>query len=232
MNIKIKNILIIAPHPDDEILGCGGIIQKRIAENANVYVAIMTNGNIGAPELFPIEGTLKGREEALKAHSLLGVKETYFYDFPSPRLDAEPSYRISIEISKLIQKLQINELFIPHRGDIHKDHRVLYEASLVAARPILDHKVSAIYAYETLSETEWAAPFSDEMFIPTCFFELEQNQVKLKMDALNCFTPPRIKEFPHSRSMDGIKTLARYRGAIISKPYAEAFMIIRIIEEL
>ena len=149
----MNNILVVAPHPDDDILGCGGMISRNGGNGANIYVAIMTNGNIGAPELFPIEGTLRGRQEALNSHKLLGVKETFFFDFPAPRLDAEPSYKISIAISNLIQKLKINEMYIPHRGDIHKDHRIIYESSLVAARPISDHKVSKIYAYETLSET-------------------------------------------------------------------------------
>lgn len=228
----MNNILVVAPHPDDDILGCGGMISRNGGNGANIYVAIMTNGNIGAPELFPIEGTLRGRQEALNSHKLLGVKETFFFDFPAPRLDAEPSYKISIAISNLIQKLKINEMYIPHRGDIHKDHRIIYESSLVAARPISDHKVSKIYAYETLSETEWAAPFPDEMFIPSMFIELSENDIQNKLDAFNCYTPPRIKEFPYSRSLDGIKTLARYRGSIISKNYAEAFMIVREIQEL
>ena len=228
----MKNILIIAPHPDDDILGCGGIIAKEVALGAYVYVAIMTNGNIGAPEIFPIEGTLRGRKEALESHKLLGVKETFFYDVPAPRLDAEPSYRISIELSKLIQNLKIDEIYIPHRGDIHKDHRIIYESALVAARPIGDHKVKKIIAYETLSETEWAAPFGDDAFIPNYFIELSESQLNAKIQAFNCYSPPRTKEFPHSRSMDGIRTLARFRGMTISKPYAEAFMLVREIKEL
>lgn len=222
----MNNILIVAPHPDDEILGCGGVMARLASEGKSVYVAIMTNGNIGAPELFPIEGTKRGRDEALAAHKLLGVKETFFYDFPCPRLDTQPAYKISIELNKLIQKLAIDTLFIPHRGDIHKDHRIVYEASLVAARPIGKHKVSKIMAYETLSETEWAPPFPDDAFVPTVFMAID-NFIDAKSDAFNCFTPPRRKEFPHSRSVDGIKTLARYRGATVETLYAEAFMLIR-----
>ncbi|WP_194778182.1 PIG-L deacetylase family protein [Pararhodonellum marinum] len=227
-----KNILIAAPHPDDEILGCGGLITKLVDNGDNVYVAIMTNGNIGAPEIFPIEGTLRGRREALNSHKLLGVRDTFFFDFPAPRLDAEPSYKISIALTKLIDSLKIDWLFVPHRGDIHKDHRIVYEASLVAARPVNAHKVKKILAYETLSETEWAAPFGDDMFIPNIFFEISESQLQKKIEAFDCFSPPRLKEFPHSRSLDGVRTLARYRGSIISKPFAEAFMLVREIEEI
>jgi LmbE family N-acetylglucosaminyl deacetylase len=225
----MKKILIVAPHPDDDILGCGGIISKYTKLNCEVYVAIMTNGNIGAPEIFPIEGTLRGREEAKKSHKVLGIKDTFFYDFPAPRLETQPSYQISIALDKLIRNLDVDTLFIPHRGDIHKDHRVVFEACLVAARPINNSPVKRVYAYETLSETEWAAPFSDDVFYPTLFVELSEDELNKKIEAFNCYTPPRKKEYPHSRSVDGIKTLARYRGATIEKPYAESFMIIREI---
>lgn len=225
--MKMKNILIVAPHPDDDILGCGGIIAKEVALGGKVFVAIMTNGNIGAPEIFPIEGTLRGRKEALESHKLLGVKETFFFDFPAPRLDTEPSYRINIQLNKLIQNLKIDDLYILHRGDIHKDHRIIFESSLVAARPLGEHRVKNIFAYETLSETEWAPPFGDDAFIPNYFVELTEHHVNKKVEAFSCYTPPRTKEFPHSRSLDGIKTLARFRGMTISKPYAEAFMLVR-----
>ena len=225
----MKNILILAPHPDDEILGCGGLISKEVNNKSNVYIAVMTNGNVGAPELFPIEGTKRGRAEALKAHKLLGVKETFFYDFPAPRLDTQASYKINIEISKLVNKLDIDDLIIPHRGDIHKDHRIIYESALVAARPTKHKNIRRILAYETLSETEWAAPFGDDVFIPNVFVELSQTDLNKKVEAFECFTEPRIKYPPHSRSADGIKHLARYRGATITKYYAEAFSLVREI---
>jgi LmbE family N-acetylglucosaminyl deacetylase len=225
----MSNILIVAPHPDDEVLGCGGIMARFIEEGNSVFVAIMTNGNIGAPELFPIEGTLRGRKEALDAHSLLGVTETFFFDFPAPRLETVAAYEISLELNKLIKHVKATDLFIPHRGDIHKDHKIIFETSLVAARPIESHKVMRIYAYETLSETEWAAPFPEDNFIPNYYCRLDEKHLNLKLDAFKCFTPPRLKEFPYSRSIDGVKTLARFRGCAISSPFAEAFSIVRMI---
>lgn len=225
----MKNILILAPHPDDEILGCGGLISKEVRNNNNVFIAIMTNGNVGAPELFPLEGTKRGLKEAKKSHNLLGVKGTFFYDFPAPRLDTEASYKINIEISKLIKTLEIHDLYIPHRGDIHKDHRIIYESALVAARPINKVNVKRILAYETLSETEWAAPFGDDVFIPNVYVELTEDDLNNKLNAFRCFSEPRIKTAPHSRSTDGITHLARYRGATITKFYAEAFTLVREI---
>ncbi len=225
----MKNILILAPHPDDEVLGCGGMISKEVKNGNNVFVAIMTNGNVGAPELFPIEGTKRGRVEAKKAHDLLGVKDTYFFDFPAPRLDNYASYKINISISKLLNDLEIDDLYIPHRGDIHKDHRVIYESALVAARPVKKQNVKRILSYETLSETEWAAPFGDDVFIPNVYIEISDDDLSNKVKAFECFSEPRIKFAPHSRSSDGIKTLAKYRGSTITTYYAEAFSLVREI---
>lgn len=224
----MKNILIIAPHNDDEILGCGGVMAKYINQGKNVYVAIVTNGHLGAPELFPKEGTEKVRREAMQAHEFLGVKETIFLDFPAVNLDALPAYKLSIAISKCIKKFQIDTLFIPHRGDIHKDHRITYEASLVAARPIDNCTVKRVYAYETLSETEWAAPFGNDVFIPTVFIDIK-DFIDLKLQAF-LFFETQIKQFPHPRSPEIIRVLSNYRGATVGFENAESFMLIRSIE--
>ncbi len=222
-----NKILIIAPHCDDEILGCGGTMAKLTQNGHDVFVAIVTNGHLGAPELFSAEGTKKVRSEALQSHKILGVKETFFLDFPAPRLDTIPSYQLSIAISKIIKDKEIGVLYIPHRGDIHKDHRITYEAALVAARPINGCSVKRILAYETLSETEWAPPFGDDAFIPTVFESIEGFLDK-KLEAFSCFST-QIKEFPHPRSLKNIEILSNFRGATVGKNNAEAFMLIREI---
>lgn len=222
-----KKVLVVAPHCDDEVLGCGATMVKFAKQGVDVYVAIVTNGNLGAPELFSEEGTKKVRAEALEAHKKLGVKETFFLDFPAPRLDSIPSYKLAIAMEKVIRENAITDLYIPHRGDIHKDHRITYEACLVAARPINNNPVKNIYSYETLSETEWAAPFSDEAFIPIVFNDVG-SELDLKLEAFECFTT-QIKNYPHPRSPESIENLARRRGATINIEAAESFMVIRQI---
>ena len=115
----MNNILIIAPHADDELLGCGATIAKKIDNGDNVYVLVMTNAHIGAPELFSEDNIYTVRAEAKKAHAFLGIKETVFLDFPAPKLDQQPSYQMSIEISKVIQKFQIDIVYVPHLSLIH-----------------------------------------------------------------------------------------------------------------
>lgn len=226
--MNTKKVLIIAPHCDDEVLGCGGSIAKYGAQKVEVHVAIMTNGHLGAPELFSAEGTQKVRSEAVAAHKLLGVKDTHFLDFPAPRLDTVPGYQLALKLTKLIEQLQPGTLYIPHRGDIHKDHHHTFEAALVAARPINDNPVKRIYAYETLSETEWAAPYSNEAFIPTRFVDIS-GYLEKKIEAFQCFTT-QIKQPPHPRSIQNIRNLAQLRGATVGLLAAEAFIVIREIE--
>ncbi|MGK7390752.1 MAG: PIG-L deacetylase family protein [Candidatus Cyclobacteriaceae bacterium M2_1C_046] len=224
-----NKILVIAPHPDDEILGCAGTMAKEIQKGNDVFVAIMTNGHLGAPELFKKEGTERVRAEAVAAHEFLGVKDTFFLDFPCPRLDTEPSYKISIALSRVINENNIDTIYVTHRGDIHKDHRITFEATLVAARPINNNPVKKIYAYETLSETEWAVPFGDDVFIPVVFEDITEF-IDLKIKAFEYFTT-QIKEFPHPRSVESIKNLAKYRGATVGFKFAEAFSLIREIRK-
>ncbi len=225
MEEQKKKILIVAPHCDDEILGCGGMMAKYQAENISVFVAIVTNGHLGAPELFKKEGTEKVRQEARAAHQYLGVEKTYFLDFPAPRLDSIPAYKLSLALGTIIMDHHISDLYIPHRGDIHKDHRITFEASLVAARPINNSPVQRILAYETLSETEWAPPYGDDAFIPTVFENID-DYIDSKIQAFRYFTT-QVKQSPHPRSVEMIDYLSRLRGSSIGYKHAEAFMLIR-----
>jgi len=219
-----KNILILAPHPDDEVLGCGATIKKLSDEGNQVFVLVASRGSKRLYDQTKVEVV---RSEALEAHILLGVTKTFFLDFPAPELDTVPLADISREISKVLSEYKINVLYLPHRGDIHNDHRVVFNAGLVAARPVGGCSVAEIYAYETLSETEWAAPFADDAFIPTCFVNVEEI-LTAKMEAMKCFKS-QLREFPNPRSLETIEALAKFRGATVGFKAAEAFMVIRQI---
>lgn len=219
-----KNVLIIAPHPDDEVLGCGGTINKMAADGHDVFVLIATRGSSNLYDQSKVENV---RSEARRAHQILGVSQTFFLDFPSPELDTVSIAEISREFSKIIMQLSVDILFVPHRGDIHNDHRVVFNAAIVAARPVGDCPVSEIYSYETVSETEWAAPFANDSFIPTLFIDITAN-LERKLDSMNCFSS-QIREFPNPRSVKNIKALASFRGATVGLFASEAFMTIRRI---
>ncbi len=221
------NILVLAPHADDEILGCGGTIARHEADGHTIHVAVLTNASVGAPELFSPGDIAVIRREAVNAHQLLGVKRSEFCELPAPCLDQYPAYKISLEIARLINSCSPTTLYIPHRGDLHKDHRLVFEAALVAARPVPNCPVKNIFAYETLSETEWAPPFGDDSFIPDHFVGIEP-YLERKLTAFACFASQQ-KPFPHPRSPEGIVALARYRGITVGMAAAEAFMTVRTI---
>lgn len=221
-----SNTLIIAPHPDDEILGCGGTIKKLSASGIRVVVLVATRGK---KEMYSDERIINVRNEAKKAHKILGVTETRFFDFPAPDLDRVSLAEISGAISEVIREYDIATVYLPHYGDIHHDHRVIFQAGLVAARPVNGNPVKRIFSYETLSETEWAAPLGDMTFIPTRFVNIS-DFFNLKLEAMKCFKS-QLRNFPNPRSLKAIEALANLRGSTVGFNYAEAFMTIRIIED-
>ncbi len=221
-----KNILVIAPHADDEILGCGGIISKFSRKKVNIYVAIMTNASKGDSKLFSKSKIKIIRNECLRANKKLGVKKVFFFNFPAPKLDQYPIYKISKKINDLINKVKCETVFLPYGNDIHKDHQCIYQASLVACRPINNNLVKNILCYETLSETEWGL----DSFHPNYYEVLSNVDINNKISAFKEYKS-QIKDNFHPRSKNGIKNLAKYRGNNISQENAEAFKIIRIISK-
>ncbi|WP_223606108.1 PIG-L deacetylase family protein [Chryseobacterium sp. OSA05B] len=220
----MNRVVVIAPHADDEIIGCGATIARHIQSGDEVTVVIATNASLGAPELFSQEMIESTRSEAVAAHQFLGVKETIFLEFPAPALNAFPEFKISVEISKVFQKIKPTHLYLPHPGDIHQDHKAVYRASLVAARPQGEDKVLNIYCYETLSETEWT-PMQEKAFVPNHFVNVTDVFAK-KTEAMKFFGS-QIKKFPHSRSIEAFEALAMYRGATVGVERAEAFVVER-----
>lgn len=217
-------ILIIAPHPDDEILGVGATIAKYIANNNEVYVCIATRGTL---PLFDENSVKIVKSEAVRAHRSLGVKETFFLDFPSVMLEQVPRYQINDEIVKVIQDIKPDVAYIPHFGDMQKDHQIIAEAAMVAVRPKYEHRIKEVYAYETLSETEWNNPHSSNAFMPNVYNDVS-NYLDKKIEAMKCYES-QLSNFPNPRSLEAIEALAKYRGSTFNVKAAEAFMLIRKI---
>lgn len=218
-------VLVIAPHPDDEILGVGGTIAKRTSVGDEVFVCIVTKG---CEPLFREEFIEQGRDEAKRADSFLGVKETIFLDFPAVMLETVPRYELNGKISEVIQRIRPDEVYIPHRGDMQLDHQMVVDAAMVALRPKYEHVVKRIYAYETLSETGWNIPNTVNEFIPTVYEDISETLGR-KLEAMEIFKS-QLSEFPNARSIGAIDALAKYRGATVNVVAAEAFQLIREIK--
>ena len=218
------NVLIIAPHPDDEILGCGGTIAKHTAAGNRVYVCVVTRGKL---PLFNDDGVKIVREECASAHEYLGVKETIFLDFPAAMLEEVPRYELNDSLCTVVQCIKPEEVYIPHRGDMQLDHKMIVDAAMVALRPKYEHVAKRIYAYETLSETGWDIPNTVNEFIPTVYNDIS-GYLDRKLQAMR-FYRSQLAPYPNPRSIESLEALAKYRGSTVNKRAAEAFSLIREI---
>lgn len=215
-------VLVIAPHPDDEVLGCGGTIAKHVASGNEVYVCIVTKG---MEPLFSKDQVDAVREECRKANEMLGVKEVVFLDFPAAMLEEVPRYKLNDAISNAIQTIKPEEVYIPHRGDMQLDHKMIVDASMVALRPKYKHVVKRIYAYETLSETGWDIPNETNAFIPNAYNDITDS-LESKIEAMKCYES-QLADYPNARSIGAVKALAMYRGSTVSVKAAESFSLVR-----
>lgn len=217
------DVLVIAAHPDDEVLGVGGTMVKHVSSGDNVYVYIVTDGSSTQ-----YEGNSKilekKKEEAKKANFKLGVKEIIFGNLPDMKLDTIPHVQINKEISKVIEKIKPQIVYTHHYGDLNKDHQEVYKSTLVACRPY-NSSVKELYLYEILSSSEWG-----EMSVqikPMLFQKLTKDELELKIEAMKEYES-ELRDYPHPRSLEGIINLSKFRGQMISKEYAEAFEIVRV----
>ena len=218
-------VLIIAPHPDDEIIGVGGTIAKRAKAGDEVYVCIVTKGK--AP-LFNLDFIEQGRRECREADAKLGVKETIFLDFPAVMLETIPRYELNGKVEEVVQNIKPEEVYIPHRGDMQIDHQMVVDAAMVAVRPREDDYPKRVYAYETLSETGWNIPNVTNEFIPTVYENITDTY-DVKMEAMSVFKS-QLAPFPAARSVGAIEALAKFRGATVSVEAAEAFSLVREVK--
>ena len=214
-------ILIISPHPDDEVLGCGGTIKKHSRNGDEVYLCIVTKGYTPDWSKEFIENMSKQIKES---NTILGIKKIYFLGYPTVKLDTIPQKELNEAISQVVSEVKPDILYLPHKGDLNKDHRLIFEASLVATRPI-NHKIKKVLSYEVLSETEWGQPI--EPFIPNVYVDISGTFDK-KIEAVNAYKS-ELKQYPHPRSLEVIEALAKKRGSEVGVNFAEAFMLIKEI---
>ena len=211
-------IIVFAPHNDDEVLGCGGTISGFAERGNDVYICEATSSK-NSDRMNII------KEEALKAHKLLNVKETIFLDLPVVSLKEMPTAEKNKAFLDVVEYVNPDAAFIPFKGDLHIDHREVSEAALVALRPRINKKNIAVYAYETLSETEWNIPSTDNYFQPNTWYDITET-LGIKLQAMKCYKT-QLKEFPHPRSLEAIEALAKLRGSSVCLKAAEAFMAVR-----
>lgn len=216
------NILVIAPHPDDEILGVGGTMRKRAEEGHRVTVCVITKG---CEPYYSTDMILETRGEQKCAHQLLGVSDCVYLDFPTIELDRIPFSAVVKKLEDVVKHIEPDEVYIPHYGDIHFEHRITYDAAMTALRPKKESPVKRILAYETISETGWDYECSAKTFMPNVYEKID-SYIDAKLCAMEKMKS-QLQEFPSARSLNALLSLAKYRGATIGTNAAEAFALLR-----
>jgi LmbE family N-acetylglucosaminyl deacetylase len=222
-------VLVVAAHPDDEALGCGGTIARWAEEGVAVHLAFIADG-IGARNDHSAaeqEALQSRRAAAESAASILGATSVHFDDLPDNQLDSVPLLEVTQRVEALIEAHQPDTVVTHHAGDLNIDHRRVHQAVMTACRPQRGHPVRTILCFEVASSTEWQPPGSGEPFIPNWFEDISATLPR-KLAALDAYAA-EMRDWPHPRSREGVEHLARWRGATVGCDAAEAFMLARAL---
>ncbi|MDX8549489.1 PIG-L family deacetylase [Methanospirillum sp. J.3.6.1-F.2.7.3] len=225
-----KTILVVAAHPDDEVLGCGGSIARFAKEGHEVHILIMADGessrvsdiSLIAPELLDARN-----ESAKRACKVLGCSSVTVLNLPDNRLDGLERLDIVKLIEVFIDKYLPSTVFTHYGGDVNIDHRIVHDAVITACRPQPNCPVKELLFFEIPSSTEWRPQSSVECFFPNYFVDISST-LSVKIEALRAYES-ELRVFPHPRSIKAIEALIRWRGATVGVNAAEGFIIGRII---
>ncbi|NNJ90786.1 MAG: PIG-L family deacetylase, partial [Gammaproteobacteria bacterium] len=209
------NVLVVAAHPDDEVLGCGGTLAKHAANGDDVFVLILGDGVTSRPilESEVDEQTMGRRNKARQAAKTLGIRAPEFHSYPDNRMDSVDLLDIVKHIEAMIHRVMPEIVYTHHASDVNIDHRVVHDAVITAVRPQPGHCVKKLLFFEVLSSTEWRPGKSMATFSPDYFVDISES-VEHKLQAVSCYED-EMREFPHPRSLEACLHLLKWRGATV-----------------
>ena len=225
-----RKVLVVAAHPDDEVIGCGGTISIFASEGCEVYTLILGEGitsRDASRDRHKREEDIRMlKKQAEDANKILGVKKIYTFDFPDNRFDTVSLLDIIKTIEKIKCDVKPDIVFTHHQGDLNIDHQITFRSVMTACRPTKDERVKEIYSFEIPSSTEWNAPSSLTYFMPDYFVDVSKS-IKAKINALKEYKT-ELRDFPHPRSLKAVELNAKHWGVKMGFEVAEAFKTIRI----
>jgi LmbE family N-acetylglucosaminyl deacetylase len=225
----MKKILVVAAHPDDEILGCGGTISKHVTNGDKVDIIFLTNG-VSARVIKKNnlkKNINKRRNAAIKAAKIVGANTPYFLNFSDNQLDKHPLLKIIKSLEKIIVKIKPEKVYTHFNDDLNIDHQITNRAVITICRPQKKNKVKEILFFEVPSSTEWQISKNSKTFAPNWFEDISKH-INKKILAIKAYKG-ELNDWPHPRSVKGIKSLANWRGATVGYKAAEGFMLGRKI---
>ena len=227
----MNKVLVVAAHPDDEVLGCGATIAKHVKAGDEVHVIILAEGVTSRDKVRERGNYTTELSELVKAahtaNEILGVKSLALRDLPDNHLDSVDLLDIVKMVENSLEAITPNILYTHHAGDVNIDHRRIHEAVITATRPQPGQSVKTLLFFEVQSSTEWQPPGSAPPFAPNWFVDVSLT-LELKMKALAAYTT-EMRNWPHARSCEAVEYLARWRGATVGCEAAEAFVLGRQI---
>ncbi len=224
------NVLVVAAHPDDEVLGCGGTIARHAADGDQVHIAILGEGitsrhNDRSDADACVLDSL--HSHAKRAGQILGATSVEVFDLPDNRFDTVSQLDISKRIEQLVGKHQPDEIYTHHPGDLNLDHVITHRAVLTATRPMSKSAVKTICTFEVASSSEWAFDSTGPTFAPSVFIDIERF-LDAKCEAMSAYET-EARDFPHPRSTQALRAQAKRWGAACGRAAAEAFQLVRDI---
>jgi LmbE family N-acetylglucosaminyl deacetylase len=225
----MSRIMVVAAHPDDEVLGCGGTIA-RLAESDAVHIVILGEG---ITSRYADRNAVSGAEvEQLRADAqavaaLLGAKSVEFGGLPDNRFDQVPLLDVIKILESAVDRLRPEIVYTHHPGDLNIDHLITFRSVITATRPVQGHPVREIFAFEVPSSTEWGFQRFEPVFRPNVFYDVS-NTIDTKFRAMERYTS-EVRLFPHPRSVEALRAIARRWGSVVGVDYAEAVELIRSV---
>ncbi len=233
-SFRNKKILLVVAHPDDELLGVGATMNRLVNDYGCIIKVVILGEGITSRHdqrdtILWQEQIKKHKENIRKAQRMIGYQELSVYDFPDNRFDSIDLLDIVKVVEKEKETFEPEIIFTHHGGDLNIDHQRTCDAVVTACRPMEQEKVKTIICFETPSGTEWRSPADPKHFIPNLFFEINQDNLSAKINAMEAYESEK-RTYPHPRSPEALTILAQRWGIAIGKRYAEAFMLIRSID--
>lgn len=224
------SVLVVAAHPDDEILGCGGTMTRLAREGREVRIAILAEGmssRYAHREDADPRQLQQLHARAQQAADKVGAKEVVLCKLPDNRMDTVPLLEVVKLVEELVARFRPEVIYTHHPGDLNVDHGVVHRAVLTATRPVPGQCVRDIYAFEVPSSTEWAFQRLEPAFRPSVFVDITET-LETKIEALACYDT-ETRKFPHPRSAEVLRAIATRWGSVAGLPAVEAFELIRSV---
>jgi len=228
----MNRILVVAAHPDDEILGCGATMSKLSEQKNEIHILILGEGITSRHNLCnsnEMKAELENLQlEAKNAAKIIGANSIEFVNFPDNRFDSVSLLDIIKAVEKKKNELKPQIVFTHHAHDLNIDHQRTFQAVLTSCRPMKNETVREIYSFEIPSSTEWQFQSAMNVFLPTQYFTISEKHLIAKISAMNVYSS-EIRDYPHPRSLKALRLLAEYRGVTVGEKYAEGFVVVRKI---